>query len=804
MNPYEVNMKFILPIGLIAIAAAAFFALSTRADAQALTDSPYIFSGTVTVDGAAPPDGLTVHARVEDYRSPAVDVVGGKYEGLTVNPSGVHFDTKIITFYLGDSVQAAETEVYRRSGIPVVFVDYELTFPNLPPPNAGAAQAQTNTPTDYDTDDDGLIEVGSLAQLDAIRWDLDGDGSPTDSTAYDAAFPSSVTGMGCPQVVCIGYELVADLDFDTNGDGDADTGDGYWNGGAGWHPIGGNGDGFNAVMDGNGHTVSSLFISRDDSDYVGLFGYTETLSDIKRVGLVWVNVIGKSYVGGLVGINRGTISSSYATGSVDVTAGGADSVASAGGLVGINDGSISSSYATGSVDVTASGDSSGGLAGGLVGFNGYGGIISSSYATGSVDVTASGDSSAVSAGGLVGANVGSISSSYATGSVDASGDSSDVYAGGLVGFNDGSISYSYWDTETSRQSTSAGGEGKTTSELQTPTGYTGIYAAWNVDLDGWRWDEPWDFGTASEYPSLIGVGPVSPAEMDRSAPSLARGTRSPRPVSPAEMDRSALVTLYDATGGDNWTDNTNWLRDEPLGDWHGVTTDADGRVTQLRLANNRLTGELPSQLGDLSSLRQLRLGNNELSGPIPSELGNLSNLGYLYLNANDLTGSIPAELGGLANLVHLYVNDNNLSGSIPSELGGLVNLRRLYAYDNDLSGSIPIELGRLASLERLHISENDLSGSIPSELGDMSSLTQLILSDNDLTGSIPSSLGSLTQLEELHLDSNELSGAIPAELGDLSGLTELYMSDNYLEECIPANLRDVPSNDLDDLGLSGC
>ena len=77
--------------------------------------------------------------------------------------------------------------------------------------------------TDYDTDENGLIEVSTLAQLDAMRWDLDGDGAPTtgDGGAYANAFPQRAVGMGCPAVsgtpTCTGYELTQDLDFDTDG-----------------------------------------------------------------------------------------------------------------------------------------------------------------------------------------------------------------------------------------------------------------------------------------------------------------------------------------------------------------------------------------------------------------------------------------------------------------------------------------------------------------------------------------------------------------------------------------------------------
>jgi len=80
---------------------------------------------------------------------------------------------------------------------------------------------------DYDTDDDGLIEIASLAQLDVIRHDLDGDGVSAHAD-HAAMFPNPAPGMGCLCRECAGYELDADLDFDTNGNGSAEAGDAYW------------------------------------------------------------------------------------------------------------------------------------------------------------------------------------------------------------------------------------------------------------------------------------------------------------------------------------------------------------------------------------------------------------------------------------------------------------------------------------------------------------------------------------------------------------------------------------------------
>ena len=148
-------------------------------------------------------------------------------------------------------------------------------------------------------------------------------------------------------------------------------------------------------------------------------------------------------------------------------------------------------------------------------------------------------------------------------------------------------------------------------------------------------------------------------------------------VGSVASDRTALVALYNATGGASWITSTNWLSDRPLGAWHGVTTNSDGRVTDLSLASNQLTGPIPAWLGDLTNLTGLWLWGNQLTGPIPAELGDLTNLTELYLASNQLTGEIPPELGGLSNLMWLELDFNQLTGPIPAELGDLTNLTGL-------------------------------------------------------------------------------------------------------------------------------
>ena len=162
---------------------------------------------------------------------------------------------------------------------------------------------------DYDSDNDGLIDVGTLAQLDALRYDLDGDGLVDGATwePYYAAFPMGAVGMGCPSDDgCTGYELTADLDFDINAGGSADAGDTYWNAGAGWAPIGDDDAPFIADFDGDGHTVANLFIDRDTrrTGSVCSGRSMANVSSIRGIALVDVDVTGRDGVGSPSGARR--------------------------------------------------------------------------------------------------------------------------------------------------------------------------------------------------------------------------------------------------------------------------------------------------------------------------------------------------------------------------------------------------------------------------------------------------------------------------------------------------------------------
>jgi hypothetical protein len=175
-------------------------------------------------------------------------------------------------------------------------------------------------------------------------------------------------------------------------------------------------------------------------------------------------------------------------------------------------------------------------------------------------------------------------------------------------------------------------------------------------------------------------------------------------------DRLALEAVYKSCGGADWTKKNGWMTEAGLGEWEGVTVDAEGRVVRLHLGFNNLAGALPSEIQQLSALTVLSLEGNELTGPIPAELGQLEALTDLYLQNNQLSDAIPAELARLPALTYLYLSYNQLSDAIPAELARLPALDALYLCGNQLTGAIPSELAQLPALTALYLDDNQLSG----------------------------------------------------------------------------------------------
>ena len=395
---------------------------------------------------------------------------------------------------------------------------------------------------DVDADGDGLIEIATAQQLNQSRHNLLGSNFTRSAGGMgDANGCGNGTMVGEDVTACNGYELIADIYLTTY---------------TSWQPIGGcptyvppmctdTAALFNAIFDGNNHTINDLTITNPAGSYAnasGLFGAISGNSVLRNIHIRSGNLIGGgtnvgllvgyaveasiinssaegavnasgNTVGGLVGNGfRSTITSSYAAGG---SVNGGDEV---GGLVGGGGRAIiTSSYAAGGAVRGAN------SVGGLVGQGAFATITSSYAAGGTVNGTVTnvgglvGDgsdtniTSSYAAGGAVigGANAGGlvgsggsvkITSSYAAGG-DVSGTGANV--GGLVGLGGfTTITFSYWDSDKSGQTSDGDdslGVNKTTSELQAPTSASGIYSTWTTVCDG---SDAWDFGTASEYPAL--------------------------------------------------------------------------------------------------------------------------------------------------------------------------------------------------------------------------------------------------------------------------------------------------------------
>jgi len=284
------------------------------------------------------------------------------------------------------------------------------------------------------------------------------------------------------------YVLGKDIDLDIS----------PYNTGEGWVPIGDSSNKFEGVFDGQGHTISHIYINRPSEDYIGLFGYLYD-SNFYNLNLLDINYIGSDNLGGLAGYvvsdydsialiynvnSSGNISGRDGVGGLIGTSeayynfrncsflGNINGNSSVGGLIGYGEFSTDIYFSYSSSSVTATNIQ----IGGLIGFSGYSNI-SNSYSIGSVE----GNSKI---GGLAGSvGFGTILNSYSISNI-----SGNSLIGGLIGEDSGMgniISNSYWDINTSGQTNSSGGEGKTTTQMKQQATFVdwNFTSIWNIVED---------------------------------------------------------------------------------------------------------------------------------------------------------------------------------------------------------------------------------------------------------------------------------------------------------------------------------
>ncbi|KAL0006475.1 hypothetical protein SO802_014036 [Lithocarpus litseifolius] len=241
-------------------------------------------------------------------------------------------------------------------------------------------------------------------------------------------------------------------------------------------------------------------------------------------------------------------------------------------------------------------------------------------------------------------------------------------------------------------------------------------------------------------------------------------------------------------------------------------------LEQISLARVNFSSELPSSMGNLSSLIALQMPSCSLSGSIPSSIGNLTNLIYLDLSNNILVGNIPSSIGNLIQLVLLSLHNNHLTGLIPSRLANLTQLIILDMSYNQLTGKIPLGLRKLTLLNELGLASNEFEGRFPIFIFNLRNLNFLDISDNYLSGikwicnmtflhvldvsnnnfkgSLPECLHNVfygSKLRMISLRGNKFQGLLPRSLANCTMLEAFDVSNNQFSDTFPSWLENLPN-----------
>ncbi|PWA42740.1 LRR receptor-like serine/threonine-protein kinase [Artemisia annua] len=209
------------------------------------------------------------------------------------------------------------------------------------------------------------------------------------------------------------------------------------------------------------------------------------------------------------------------------------------------------------------------------------------------------------------------------------------------------------------------------------------------------------------------------------------------------------------------------------------------QLTILSILGNRISGLIPEEIGDISTLEELVVEDNLLGGQLPRNIGRLTRLRRFLASANNFTGTIPALYGNLANLTDFRIDGSNLSGRIPDFIGNWTNIERLDLQGTSMEGPIPSRISLLTKMKELRIT--DLAGSTKfpfPNLQDMTKMKELSLRNCLLTGPIPEYIGEMTSMKNLDLSFNELTGPIPDPIKGLSFDT-MFLNNNFLSGDIP-------------------
>ena len=308
------------------------------------------------------------------------------------------------------------------------------------------------------------------------------------------------------------------------------------------------------------------------------------------------------------------------------------------------------------------------------------------------------------------------------------------------------------------------------------------------------------------------------------------------------VERESLMAMYNATNGQNWTNNAGWTdgtTDHCL--WYGIDCDADGHVVGIDLKDNNLSGQFPVYtrnidskgdpvlknfweyskygLANLYKLETLELANNKLTGTIEYRpLYNLRDLTWFDVSGNKLSGEVDAlvapsisyvafgdnsftsmrrfvqyKVSSLQTLQYCIVSSNAIQQNASVVLENIPrSMVAFNASNNQIYGNLPASLDTLPMLGQFIMASNALSGNLPAFTESFAKLRVLDLSNQKngfgFTGSIPTNLWRFIPLKELNLAGNRLTGSIPPVVRNFAVLEVLDLSNNFMDSSLPPEL----------------
>nr|GMC51630.1 probable LRR receptor-like serine/threonine-protein kinase At1g56140 isoform X2 [Ipomoea batatas] len=209
-------------------------------------------------------------------------------------------------------------------------------------------------------------------------------------------------------------------------------------------------------------------------------------------------------------------------------------------------------------------------------------------------------------------------------------------------------------------------------------------------------------------------------------------------------------------------------------------------ITALKVYALDVTGPIPDELWNLTSINDLSLGINALSGELPKELGFLTEIISFAIGGNNFSGPLPSGLGNWKRLTQIYMDASGVSGAIPPTFANLLNLEALWASNNEFTGRIPDFIGNLSKLTILKFEGNSFQGPIPSTLSNLTSMVDLRISDLLNGSSSLDFIWNMKNLSKLVLRNNNISGSIPSNIGEYQSLSLLFLGSNKLTGSLPA------------------